>query len=126
MAGGGGQRMRTAMYVCRSETLLRVSAPFPPHGSNLGGLVRLGDKSLLQAGPDLKRFRSSKLRHMRVGGGTQRGGGDSAVKTLATMPKAYRWKERTNFHNLSSDLLECQGTQMSSCILINNCNFFNL
>lgn len=48
------------------RTLLRVSAPFPPHGSNLGGLARLGDKSLLQAGSDLKRFRSSKLR--RTGG----------------------------------------------------------
>lgn len=46
-----------------------VSAPFPPHGSNLGGLVRLGDKSLLQASPDLKGFRSSKLGRMCVGGG---------------------------------------------------------
>lgn len=34
------------------------------------------------------------------------GGGDSAVKILATKPKAYRWKERTNFHNVSSDLHE--------------------
>lgn len=34
-----------------------VSAPFPPHGSNLGGLVRLGDKSLLQAGSDLLTYR---------------------------------------------------------------------
>lgn len=69
MAGGG----EVAHAYCDARVPVRghcsVSAPFPPHGSNLGGLVRLGDKSLLQAGPDLQGFRSSKLRRMCVGGG---------------------------------------------------------